>query len=94
MTLIVVDPAAPYQLETVARAIAGERVTSLALEQRLADLNRTRAELDIQTAMLAQERRKVFLDFRLEPEAEQNRKNYRQKTGRPRLRGSDVEHRP
>jgi hypothetical protein len=79
VTLICVDPAAPYQVETVARAIDGERLNSLALALRLEDLLRRRDLLDLRKADLAVERRRVFEDFRIEDEAVQNRKNYRKK---------------
>jgi hypothetical protein len=79
LTLICVDPAAPYQLETVARAIYGERLHSLSLEQRRGDLIRRRELLDLRQGALAIERRLVFEDFRTEGEAVANRKAYRKK---------------
>jgi hypothetical protein len=78
LALICVDPAAPYQLETVARAVAGLPLTSsLCLETRLAELNRRREELDRKSAELLEERARVFGDFRQEEDAEKNRQTYR-----------------
>ena len=79
LTLICVDPDAPYQLETIARAVCGDRTRSIALDQRRDDLLRLRDELDLKQTELGAERRRVFEDFRFEGEAEQNRKNYRKK---------------
>ena len=79
LTLVCVDPAAPYQLETVARAIYGERPSSIALDSRLTELKRRRDQLDEEQTELSIERQRVFEDFRVEGEAEQNRKNYRKK---------------
>jgi hypothetical protein len=79
LTLICIDPSAPFQLETVARAIDADRHPSLALDSRLADLNRWRGELDLRSTELAAQRRAVFEDFRIEGEAVENRKAYRKK---------------
>jgi hypothetical protein len=77
--LVCVDPASPYQLETAARALYGDPHASFALERRLEDLTEWRAELDAKRAELLAERTRVFEDFRVEGEAEENRKKYRKR---------------
>jgi hypothetical protein len=79
VALMAIDPAAPFQLVTVARAIDGDRNPSLALDSRLADLRHWRGQLDLRSTELAAERRRVFEDFRIEGEAVENRKAYRKK---------------
>ena len=76
LTLICVDPEAPYQLETIARAIYGDRLRSIMLDQRREDILRLREELDLKQTELNAERRRVFEDFGIEGEALQNRRNY------------------
>jgi hypothetical protein len=78
LALICVDPEAPYQLETVARAVAGYPLTSsVSLETRLVEMGRRREELDRQSAALIEERARALGDFRQEEDAEKNRKAYR-----------------
>ncbi len=60
VTLICIDPAAPYQLVIVGRAIDGDRHPSLALDSRLSDLHRWRGDLDLKSTELLAERRRVF----------------------------------
>ncbi len=79
LTLIRVDPAAPYMLETVARSINGDPVRSISLENRLNQLDREQFELDKRRDALAEERRDVLNDFRQEGEAADRRKAYFEK---------------
>jgi hypothetical protein len=56
LVLIRVDPAAPHQLLTLARALNGQRHGSLSLTQRSDDLSLFRIDLDARRAALAQRR--------------------------------------
>jgi hypothetical protein len=76
VVLIRVDPAAPYMLQTVARAIHGDYADSLALEQRGRDLAEERAQLDLRRRDLLEERAKVFADLREEDDAIKRREAY------------------
>jgi hypothetical protein len=60
LTLIRIDPAAPYMLQEVARAINGQPVRTLTLDQRLQDISSDRVNLDERAAALTAERREVF----------------------------------
>jgi hypothetical protein len=77
LILIRVDPAAPYMLHTIARAIDGEPTESLALAQRGRELNDARALIDARRTELLEERRQVFADLREEGEAVKRRDDYR-----------------
>jgi hypothetical protein len=76
LTLIRIDPAAPYLLEQAARAINGDPVRSINLESRLAQLKREQVALDQRRDALAEERRTVFQDFNQEGESAARRKAY------------------
>jgi hypothetical protein len=76
LTLIRIDPAAPYLLQAVARAINGEDVRSINLANRLNQLKREQVQLDNRRDELAEERRAVLEDFRTEGEAATRRKVY------------------
>lgn len=60
LTLIRVDPAAPYELETVARAINGEEVLPESFESRIEEFDSTRTELDERQRRLEQEHAMVL----------------------------------
>ncbi|MFO0880531.1 MAG: hypothetical protein U0840_24560 [Gemmataceae bacterium] len=60
LTLIRLDPFAPYQLQTVARAINGEGLKLISLEQRLAELREDRNMLDRQRTDLEAERQLIL----------------------------------
>jgi hypothetical protein len=79
LTLIRVDPAAPYMLESVARSINGDPVRSIGLENRLNQLEREQYDLDKRRDALAEERREVLNDFRQEGEPAARRKAYFEK---------------
>jgi len=79
LTLIRIDAAAPYMLEEAARAINGDAVRSISLENRLYQLDREQTALDKRRDELLEERRLVFQDFRQEGEAVNRRKAYREK---------------
>jgi hypothetical protein len=75
-TLVRVDPAAPYQVEEVARYIGGERFTPLSLDARNEELDQDRYILESRQADLAKERQALLneniplnLDFANHPEA-------------------------
>jgi hypothetical protein len=76
LTLIRIDPAAPYMLETVARAINGDAVRTINLENRLDDLERQQVALDNRRDALAEERRQVLNNFDTEGEAAKRRQEY------------------
>ena len=76
LTLIRIDPAAPYMLEAAARAINGDPVRSIGLDNRQYQLDREQSALDKRRDELLEERRIVFLDFRQEGEAVTRRKAY------------------
>ncbi len=76
LTLIRIDPAAPYLLEAVARAINGDSVPSLNLENRLAEIQRDQYELEKRRDKLTEERRLAFEDLRQEGEAVKRRQTY------------------
>lgn len=79
LVLVRVDPAAPYMVQSVARAVAGESAESLALEQRGRDIRQERGRLEVQQAQLLEERRRVFSDLREEDEPLRNREQYEKK---------------
>jgi len=63
LTLIRIDPASPYMLEAVARAINGDLVRSLNLESRLAEIQLDQDILDKRRDKLIEERRQVLNAF-------------------------------
>jgi hypothetical protein len=76
LTLIRVDPAAPYMVYQVARAINGDPYLSVSLDSRLAELQADRRVLDGRRAKLLQERKEVFGNFELEGEPARRREQY------------------
>lgn len=79
IVLVRVDPAAPYMLQTVARAVAGESAVSLALAQRGLDLINEQDRFARRRAQLLEERRRVLEDLRETDEAIKNREDYQKK---------------
>ena len=71
LTLIRIDPDSPYMLEAVARAINGDLVPSINLDNRLAELQSDQKTLDFRRDQLAEERRQVFSTFPAADEAQQ-----------------------
>jgi hypothetical protein len=71
LTLIRIDPASPYMLESAAGAINGDVVSSLNLDARLADLNHELDELDKRRGQLEEERRAVMSSFPMPTPAQQ-----------------------
>lgn len=76
LTLIRIDPAAPYQLDGIARSIGGDLARSINLERRLSEMERDRAVLELRRADLAAERRIALEDFSPQGEETQQRKDY------------------
>lgn len=60
LTLIRIDPEAPYQLQAVARAINGEQVESESLDLRVQQLEEDSLALKNRRLSLLEERRRVF----------------------------------
>lgn len=60
LTLVRIDPHAPYMLHDVAKAINGEGVQTISLDARNAEIRRDRAALDRRKVLLDAERRKVL----------------------------------
>jgi hypothetical protein len=77
LTLVRIDAAAPYMLQTVARAINGEEANSVGIEQRLHDLDADREALAGRREKLLEERRAVLDDLRDDPELVKRRAAYR-----------------
>jgi hypothetical protein len=73
LTLIRVDAAAPYMLQIAARAISGDPLHALALEQRLAELTRDRGAINQRRVDLLPERRAVLSEFGDEGEVAERR---------------------
>jgi hypothetical protein len=71
LTLIRIDPASPYMLEAVARAINGDVVRSINMDNRLFEIQRDRDELDKRRGQLDEERREVLNKFPAPDEAQQ-----------------------
>ena len=63
LVLVRIDPAAPYMLQQVARAINGEDVASENLRNRLSKLDAERFGLDQDLTALLEERRQLFKKF-------------------------------
>ena len=71
LTLIRIDPASPYMLDEVARAINGDDVHSINLDNRLADIQADRDALDKRRDQLAEERREILGTFPNPDESQQ-----------------------
>jgi hypothetical protein len=68
LTLIRVDPSAPYHLQTVARYARGTAVVSFDLERRQSDLTVRAAQLQLRRSKLMEERRLLLDQFGPEKE--------------------------
>jgi hypothetical protein len=79
LVLIRVDPATPYMVQDVARAINGEPYRSLNLDRRVVDLENDKEILKERHKELLKERRQVFDDFSQEKEAIDRREAYRKR---------------
>jgi len=71
LTLIRIDPASPYMLEAAARAINGDEVSSINLDNRLTEIQADRDALDQRRDSLARERRQVLNAFPTPEESHQ-----------------------
>ena len=71
LTLIRIDPASPYMLEAVARAINGDVVPSINLDNRLSEIQYDRDSLDKRRGQLDEERRQVMSAFPISDESKQ-----------------------
>jgi hypothetical protein len=76
LTLIRIDPAAPHQLEEVARLIAGEALRSESTEHRREQLVRENEDLAAQRALLAEKRKTALENFGQDPKAVKEREDY------------------
>jgi hypothetical protein len=79
LVLIRVDPAAPYMVEGVARAINGEPYRSLNLDHRVEEIEADKVVLQQRQDELLKERRQVLEDFGQEGESVKRREAYRQR---------------
>jgi hypothetical protein len=79
LTLIRIDPAAPHQLEAVARLINGEAFRSDSLLQRNNELQGDANRLRLRREDLVQEGRVLFQDFGLEEAAVKRRTDHAKK---------------
>ncbi len=79
LTLVRIDPAAPYMLYQVARAINGDAYPSLNLENRAAGLEEERRQLDARHDALIEERKRILEDFNQEGDIVKRREEYRRK---------------
>src|SRR5207244_3552030 len=79
LTLVRIDAASPFQLQTVARFINGEEFTSESLEQRSEELVADAKRLAEQHEELLRERRAVLDSFQQDEKMAQRRAAYFQK---------------
>lgn len=76
LTLVRIDPEAPYQLQAVARYISGEPVRSDCLDQRTDQLTEESNRLQQRRDQLLEERRQVLENFRQDPTSIKRREAY------------------
>jgi hypothetical protein len=76
LTLVRIDPAAPYQLNAVAHYIDGAPVRSLGLEQRAEQLTEEAEDLRIRREEMLRERRAVLDNFSQDEAAVKRREAY------------------
>ena len=76
LTLIRIDPAAPYQLATVARLINGDPHLSLNLDNRLRSLENERSRLRLAKDLLLTERKAILDEFGVDEETVKRRQDY------------------
>jgi hypothetical protein len=67
LTLIRVDPQSPYQVYAIARAVAGDPVRLISLEQRLEEIHAANDSLQRRRDQLLQERNTVLQNFGQNP---------------------------
>jgi hypothetical protein len=79
LVLVRVDPAAPYMVEGVARAISGEPYHPLSLDHRVEEIEAEKVVLQQRQDELLKERRQVLDDFSQEEEAVKRRDAYRKR---------------
>jgi hypothetical protein len=79
LTLVRVDPAAPYMIYQIARAINGDPYLSISLDNRLKELQADGRRLDQRREQLLEERKTVFESFEQEGESAKRRDDYRKK---------------
>lgn len=76
LTLIRIDPAAPYMLQEIAQGISGELVRTLSLENRLRELETERIGMIQEKDLLLERRRKVLDNFGQDEDTIKARKKY------------------
>jgi hypothetical protein len=76
LTLIRIDPACPHMLQAVARAINGELVRTVSLDNRAEDLDNDRQLLGLKRDRLLEERKLILDDFGVDEETVKRRKDY------------------
>jgi hypothetical protein len=76
VTLLRVDPAAPYMLELIARAINGEPYRTIGLDDRASELQSDANLLDARRDDLLEERRVALSDLREDEEPRKRREAY------------------
>jgi hypothetical protein len=77
LTLVRIDPAAPYMLQEAARAINGEVYRTVALEQRQDQLREERRLLDLRQQALQEERAEAFRNLGPDEAAVKRRDEYK-----------------
>ncbi len=76
LTLIRIDADAPYMLQSVARAINGEAIRTVALDTRLREMEADQVSLESRRDALAEERRAALDNFSDDPEVVKRKKEY------------------
>jgi hypothetical protein len=76
LTLLRIDPSAPYMLEQIGRAICGERTRSFAMDRRSVELRDDMDLLSERRAELLEERKRVLNDLRDDDEPRKAREAY------------------
>ncbi len=76
LTLVRIDPAAPYMLEAAARAINGETYRTFGIEQSLRKLTADRETMEDRRDAIIAKRKATLDDFRDTPDARAARKAY------------------
>jgi hypothetical protein len=76
LTLVRIDPSAPYMLELLARSICGQPYRSFTLDQRNDEIRTEADALDVRKADLIEERREALNDLREDDEPRKRREAY------------------
>jgi hypothetical protein len=79
LTLIRIDPAAPYMVQSAARAIGGESYRPIGMANRSADFDADRIALDQRREKILEERRLILEDFSQDEESLKRREAFRQR---------------